>query len=196
MDDQPTLPIDLPELDEPDPTDTEFTGPTGGELFMPEPPHPVNWNLLTAEEAVGEWYSLDAWVNWLRRTYGLPVTIVPPYWHRHPELVWELSALHLHWLGAYDREQEGSAPIAWHADFAAARERLREWAGAAGTKLDSDRPTRQTIWPGESPSDGREERAIVNREEDFAQFVKDDFTTRRAAEEAFNADDESTETRE
>jgi hypothetical protein len=32
-----------------------------------------------------------------------------------------------------------------------------------------------------------EERAIVNRAEDFAQFVNDDVTARRKAEEAFYA---------
>ena len=32
-------------------------------------------------------------------------------WYRHPELVWELSSLHLHWLCAYDPDQHGSAPI-------------------------------------------------------------------------------------
>ena len=47
---------------------------------------------------------------------------MPPYWHRHTELLWELSALHLHWLCAYDPEQTGSAPLGWHRDFADARE--------------------------------------------------------------------------
>lgn len=54
-----------------------------------EPPHPINWNLLTSDEAEGEWLDLNAWVNWLRVTYGLPPTVVPPLWHRHDELVWE-----------------------------------------------------------------------------------------------------------
>jgi hypothetical protein len=188
MDDHPTLPIDVPKLDEPEAGDDEFAGPSEEELRRPESPHPVNWNVLTAEEAVQEWFALDAWVNWLRRSYGLPVTIISPYWHRHPELVWELSALHLHWLGAYDPEQEGSAPVAWHADFAAARERLRDWTAIAGTKLDSDRPTRPTTWPGEESAPDQAEHAIVNREKDFAQFVKDDFAARRAAEETFFKD--------
>src|SRR3954447_3021928 len=45
-----------------------------------EPPHPINWNLLTAEEAESEWLDLNAWVHWLRATYGLPPTVVPPFW--------------------------------------------------------------------------------------------------------------------
>ncbi len=84
---------------------------------MAEPPHPINWNTLTAEEAEYEWIELNRWVNWLRHTYGLPASVVPPFWHRHPELVWELSALHLHWLCAYDPDQHGSAPFGWHRDF-------------------------------------------------------------------------------
>ncbi len=61
---------------------------------MAEPPHPISWNLLCADDAEAEWIELNRWVNWLRRTYGLPASVVPPFWHRHPELVWELSALH------------------------------------------------------------------------------------------------------
>ena len=81
--------------------------------LLPEPPHPINWNLLTADEAEAAWLELNSWVNWLRHTYGLPATVVPPFWHRHPELVWELSALHLHWLGAYDPEQKGLSDKRW-----------------------------------------------------------------------------------
>ena len=40
--------------------------------LVAEPPHPINWNLLTADEA--EWIELNRWVNWLRRTYGLPTS--------------------------------------------------------------------------------------------------------------------------
>ena len=97
-----------------------------GVFDQPEPPRPVNWNLLTAHELEQEWLALNDWVAWLRRTYGLPATVIPPCWHRHPELVWELSALHLHWLCAYDPDQNGSAPLGWHRDFADARARLRD----------------------------------------------------------------------
>ena len=186
MADNPTLPIEVPEPDEPEGTDAEFPG-VPEDILLPEPPHPINWDLLTPEDAEREWWALDDWVNQLRHRYGLPVTIIPPYWHRHPELVWELSELHLHWLGAYDPEQDGSALMNWHADFAAARERLRDWAAIAGTKLDSDRPTRQMVWPGEEPARTPDEHTIVNRAEDFAQLVSDDVAARRKAEEAFYA---------
>lgn len=63
---------------------------------LPEPLRPINWNLLSAQDLEAELLELSRWVDWLRHTYGLPASVVPPYWHRHPELVWELSALHLH----------------------------------------------------------------------------------------------------
>ncbi len=175
---------DIPEAEEPEPEEeTEATA----DALLAEPPRPVNWNLLTADEAEAEWLELNKWVHWLRHTYGLPASVIPPFWHRHPELVWELSALHLHWLCAYDVEQNGSAPLGWHRDFADARQRLREWVAACGTRLDRDRPTRKTIWPGETPSDSVEDRIIENREADFVQFVLDDVAARRQAEDDFYA---------
>ena len=67
---------DQHEMDEPD----VFDGPPRvTNADMPEPPHPVNWNLLTAHELELEWLALNRWVDWLRRTYGLPVAVVPPF---------------------------------------------------------------------------------------------------------------------
>ena len=168
-----------------DPPREPAAGGGGEPELLPEPPHPVNWNILTADEAETEWLELNAWVNWLRRTYGLPAAVVPPLWHRHSELVWELSALHLHWLGAYDPEQNGSAPLGWHRDFADARHRLRDWVAASGTRLDRDRPTRQTVWPGEEPAEPVEEIPITDRDADFVQHVLDDVARRREAEDEF-----------
>lgn len=184
VDDAPAS--DEPEPGQPDPAAVGDADEDDGRL-QPEPPHPINWNLLTAVEAETEWLELNAWVNWLRRTYGLSAGVIPPLWHRHPELVWELSALHLHWLSAYDPEQNGSAPLGWHRDFSDTRMRLRDWVTASGTRLDRDRPTRQTAWPGEEPTPAIDDTAIVDRDDDFVQFVFDDVARRRAAEDAFYA---------
>ena len=74
-------------------------------------------DMTDAEQAEAEWRDLDHWVKWLKSTFGLPPNIVPPYWHRHDELVWELSALHCHWLSCYHESASPSAPIAWMRDF-------------------------------------------------------------------------------
>lgn len=152
---------------------------------LPGPPRPINWNLLSADDLEAELLELNRWIDWLRHTYGLSASVIPPMWHRHPELLWELSALHLHWLCAYDPEQNGSAPLGWHRDFADARMRLREWVATCGTKLDHDRPTRQTIWPGEEPGDPIEDVPIIDRDAEFVEFVMADVEARRVAEEAF-----------
>lgn len=145
---------------------------------VPEPVRPIDWNRLTADEAAAEWRDLDKWIDWLRRTYGLPATVIPPYWHRHDELVWELSALHTHWRACYDPNAHGSAPLQWHHDFAEARARLREWVSTSGTRIDRDRPTRQTIWPGESATPVTAESAITDRRGNFEQFLLDDAVAR------------------
>lgn len=191
MSDQTPEPPSNPPYDwaaDPDSTDREpepdeITAQAAGDES--DVPHPVNWRTLTAEDAEYEWLALNEWVDWLRHEFGLPTSIIPPYWHRHPELVWELSALHLHWLGAYDPAQHASAPIGWLADFHAAQNRLREWVALSGTRLDRDRPTRQTIWPGEQVNPPAPETAIVNRDEDFVAVVIADVNRRAQAEAEF-----------
>jgi hypothetical protein len=150
------------------------------DLLRDEPPAPVNWNLLDADQAEAEWRDLDAFVGWLKVTFGLPPAILPPYWHRHDELIWELSALHTHFLACYDEMAPPSAPVAWMRDFAEARHRLREWVAICGTRLDRDRPTRQTPWPGEQTDDETSgEVVITDRTADFDAFVQADVVRRR-----------------
>lgn len=158
-------------------------------LEGPAPAQPLNWRTLTSDEAEQEWLALNAWVHWLRREFGLSAAIIPPNWHRHPELVWELSALHQRWLAAYDPYQDPSAPLVWMAEFAAARQRLHDWVSISGTRLDRDRPTRQTSWPGEDPPPIEAESRITHRENDFVRFVLDDVERRRHAEAAFHDDE-------
>lgn len=166
----------------------DFNEPPGrrkrGLAIEDEPVRPVDWYTLGPDEAEAEWLDLDRWVTALRRTYGLPPTVIPPFWHRHDELVWELSALHTHWRNCYDPDASGSAPCGWHRDFEEARRRLREWVSTCGTRVDRDRPTRQTAWPGEEPIPPRPEVVITDREEDFRRFVAADIDARRQREPA------------
>jgi hypothetical protein len=146
------------------------------------PPGPINWNLLDAEQAEVEWRDLDRFVLWLKTSFGLSPSIVPPYWHRHDELIWELSALHLHFLACYDEVASPSAPIAWMRDFADTRHRLREWVATCGTRLDRDRPTRQSAWPGERVEVPGGDVEIADRAADFEEFVRADVLRRRRIE--------------
>jgi hypothetical protein len=145
------------------------------------PDGPINWLTLGPEEARSAFLDLNRWVNFVRVAYGLPPTVIPPFWHRHDEMIWELSALHQHWLNTYHPDSPLSAPAHWHHDFAAARVRLREWVAINGTRLDRDRPTRVTAWPGEPPVTSRGEVEITDREEDFRKFLQEDFVQRERA---------------
>ncbi|MEP6893787.1 MAG: hypothetical protein ABI927_08420 [Gaiellaceae bacterium] len=170
-------------MDTYDEPDADYRSVT--ELFE-RPPAPINWNLLGANDADLEWHDLDAWVTWLKVTFGLPPAFVPPYWHRHDELVWELSALHTHWLSCHHESANASAPIAWLRDFLDARNRLRDWVAICGTRLDRDRPTRQTVWPGERAVDLGGEVPIADRKRDFEEFVRADVLRRRRIEAVAN----------
>ena len=184
--------FDVPPLEEPEPepvtpSPRPAKEPDAEAKDTPEPPRPVNWNILTAAEAQVEWLELNAFVNWLRHEFGLSVNVVPPFWHRHPELVWPLSALRQHYLNAYDKKQHGSAPFGWWRDFWAFVPQLRDAVTAGGTKLNTDRPTRQAVWPGEDEHPMLVETVIPDRDADFTQFVKDDVARRQAIEDEFYA---------
>lgn len=165
----------------------EFGGPDAvfgtADFDDDRPLGPVDWNTLTADEALIEWNDLNKWVKWLCLSYGLPPAVVPPLWHRHDELIWELSALHIARLHAYDPDGSPTGPLAWHREFRECQQRLREWVSLSGTRLDRDRPTRQTAWPGEPPYESAPEVEIVDRDADFAAFVAEDIAARRAIED-------------
>lgn len=151
-------------------------------------PRPINWRTLPPADLEAELLELNGWVDWLRHTYGLPAQVIPPMWHRHGELLWELSALRQHWLFCFDPQAKGNQALAWHHDFAITRERLRDWVTISGTRLDVDRPTRITAWRGGEAEDwvapDTSERPVVNRTEDFLAFVDEQVAERRAAQNA------------
>ncbi|HET7415606.1 MAG TPA: hypothetical protein VFI97_07935 [Arthrobacter sp.] len=151
------------------------------------PLRPVDWNVLSADEALLEWDDLNRFVRWLCLSYGLSPAVVPPLWHRHDELIWELSALHIARVNAYDPEGSPAGPLAWHRELRECQQRLRDWVSLSGTRLDRDRPTRQTAWPGEPPYEPAPEVEIVDRDADFAAFVAEDVAARRAMEEQARA---------
>ena len=100
-------------MSEQDFTAAEVDFPEGQSDFEPDaglpiPPHPINWNLLSSVDLEAELLELNRWIDWLRHTYGLPASVIPPLWHRHSELLWELSALHLHWLAMWRGQRRSS----------------------------------------------------------------------------------------
>ncbi|GAA2234078.1 hypothetical protein GCM10010413_36560 [Promicromonospora sukumoe] len=148
----------------------------------PEPVVPINWNTLDPERAEQEWWQLDAFVYWLRDDFGLTPQELPPMWHRHPELVWELSALRTSWLAGHAEDAHPGSPLVWLRDLSDSRRRLRDWVQRCGTTLTEDRSTRRTTWPGEQAATSPVPVTVADRAADFAVFVADDVARRRQIE--------------
>ena len=72
-------------------------------------------------------------------------------------------------------------------DFADARERLRYWVTACGTRGDRDRPTRQAAWPGEDPAPTIQDFTFTDRDTEFVEFVIAQVRKRQEAEDEFYA---------
>jgi hypothetical protein len=162
-----------------DPATGEINPPTDG------PPRPIVWAALTGDEAEFEWLHLNEWVEDLRVTFNLDVTVIPPFWHRHQLLVEHLCALRTHWLAAYDPEQHGSAPFGWLRDLDEWKNRMREAVSQLGCRLDACRPQQRTMWPGEPDPETDDYPPPVNladRYDDFVAYVLWDVRHRQRVE--------------
>ena len=126
-----------------------MTSPTEpGDLFYPQLaltqpntlPVPIVWSAITPTEQEHFLEALDLWVDWLTDRYRLDHRTVPQCWHEHPELLEELSALHLAWQGAYATAAAPDAALHWHEHFAAAVSRLNDWVARTGCRPSAHRP--------------------------------------------------------
>ena len=109
-------------------------------------PRPVRWHTLRGHEAHAQWSRLIPWVAWLTDRYALPPALVPRCWMRHGPLVEELTALHGAYEVAYNDTQAASAMLEWHAMFAMARTRLREWSSVTGCSREEHRDATLQPW--------------------------------------------------
>lgn len=166
----PTEPLYDPDLDDEEPV-------------LPPVPEPIDWWSLQWTDAEQRWIELDLWVNAFRKRYSVPAGIIPPTWHTHPELVDTLSALHLHRLTSYDREQGGSGPIAFMQLWWEVREQLRRIVNETGAGLKHDRAGRIYPWPGEPAAPEVRDETITDREAHFRAFVAHDVAIRRVVEQ-------------
>lgn len=113
-----------------------------GQELMQEafPPLPLCWPALTPEEYEEQLEALRDWIRWLEQCYALDHRTVPPCWSEHGALREELSALRTGWLAAFAVTSSGDAPLDWHANFAAARQRLADWVARTGCRSGEHRP--------------------------------------------------------
>jgi hypothetical protein len=95
-----------------------------------------------------------------------PVAVVPPFWHHHPEMVWELSALHLHWLvpttpsRTPPRRSAGTATSPTPESASA--------TGSPPAALASTETARPgSRWPGEDPAPTIQDFTFTDRDTEF-----------------------------
>lgn len=104
---------------------------------LPEPP--VRWDTLTPTDAEQKLATLGTWVTRLTDRYELDARTIPPCWREHGTLIEELSALHTAWQASYTLTAGGTAPLTWHASFAACRARLNDYTSRTGCTAASHR---------------------------------------------------------
>ena len=109
-------------------------------LLDPFPPQAICWPALPDDEVAEQFAVLDDWVDWLTDRYSLDHRTIPPCWAEHGALLEELSALRTGWLASYCLTAAGDVPLAWHAAFAHARQRLTDWASRTGCRPGEHRP--------------------------------------------------------
>ena len=101
---------------------------------LDRPPVPFIWSSLSRDDTQLFLEDLDLWVGWLVERYRLDRRIVPECWRLHPELIEELSALHLAWQGSFALASNYDAPLLWHEHFAQACQRIADWVARTGCR--------------------------------------------------------------
>ena len=101
---------------------------------LERPPVPFAWSSLSPDDTQLFLEELDLWVGWLVERYRLDRRTVLDCWREHPELIEELSALHLAWQGAFALTSNHDAPLLWHEHFANACQRINDWVARTGCR--------------------------------------------------------------
>ena len=97
-------------------------------------PIPICWPMLGEAETTAHAQELVDWVDWVFDRYALDHRTIPPCWSQHGALLEELSALRTAWVTVYSADSVGDAPLRWHSEFAAARQRLTDWVARTGCR--------------------------------------------------------------
>ena len=70
----------------------------GGDPQTPPVPMVICWDELDPAGYARTLRDLADWIDWFRRTYRVPATVIPPCWFTHPGLREDLGHLWTGWL--------------------------------------------------------------------------------------------------
>ena len=113
---------------------TDPTAEAAARFGLDQLPHTVCWAILTPEQTTHELAKLATWVDWLRDRYHLDHRTIPDCWPHHGDLTEELSALRTAWQAAYNGGARSDAPLAWHTQFDATRQRCQHRVSDTGCR--------------------------------------------------------------
>ncbi|WP_420119923.1 hypothetical protein [Nakamurella sp.] len=105
----------------------------GGQASSPPVPMVVCWDDLPADAYSHALADLGDWIGWLRGTYRIPATVIPPCWFTHPALREDIGHLWTGWLlTRHPDAGVGMIGLDWDQRREAAVNRLREATAITG----------------------------------------------------------------
>ena len=123
----------------------------GGDPQTPPVPMVICWDELDPAGYARTLRDLADWIDWLRRTYRVPATVIPPCWFTHPGIREDLGHLWTGWLlTRHPDAGVGMTGLDWDARREQAIARLREATaitGCTSTRHHDEPPIRDTDLP-------------------------------------------------
>ena len=120
----------------------------GGQPGTPPVPTVVCWDDLDPTTYTHQLTELADWISWLRVTYRIPATVIPPCWFTHPGLREDIGHLWTGWLlTRHPDAGVGMIGLDWDQRRDAAISRLREATAITGCTA-----TRHQAEPEPSPA--------------------------------------------
>lgn len=105
----------------------------GGQPGTPPVPMVVCWDDLDPTTYTNQLTELADWISWLRATYRIPATVIPPCWFTHPGLREDIGHLWTGWLlTRHPDAGVGMIGLDWDQRRDATISRLREAAAVTG----------------------------------------------------------------
>jgi hypothetical protein len=105
----------------------------GGQPSTPPVPMVVCWEDLPPDVFTHQLGELADWIGWLRTTYRIPATVIPPCWFTHPGLREDIGHLWTGWqLTRHPDAGVGMIGLDWDQRREATINRLREATAITG----------------------------------------------------------------
>jgi len=113
----------------------------GGQPSTPPIPMVVRWDDLDPTTYTHELSELADWISWLRTTYRIPATVLPPCWFTHPGIREDIGHLWTGWLlTRHPDAGVGMIGLDWDQRRDAVVNRLREATAITGCTATRHQP--------------------------------------------------------